>query len=124
MASVWGPHRPHVLGVPVSGSCGSAGGWNLRAVGAGTIRKLPCALLGQRVTLRPLVVRRGNAGMVASWAYPTCSSGRWLAWFLFEGLCGRGYLCVPQNRLYASRTRDSGMMGNFPIFHVMNGNDE
>ena len=92
MASAWGPHRQHVVGMPVSGSCGSGGGQNLRAVGRGSIQKLPCALPGRRVTLRPLSANGGTAGTVVSGTYPTCSCGRWWAWFLAGGLCGRGCL--------------------------------
>ena len=38
MASAWGPHRQHVVGMPVSASCGNTGGVNLRAVGGGSIQ--------------------------------------------------------------------------------------
>ena len=90
MASAWGPHRQHVVGVPVSGSCCNAGGLNLRAVGEGSTHKLPCVSPGRRVTLRMLAASRRTAGIVASGTYPTCSGGRQRAWFLFGGLCGRG----------------------------------
>ena len=39
MASAWGPHLQQVVGVPVSLSCGSAGGQEGRAVGGGSIHK-------------------------------------------------------------------------------------
>ena len=77
VASAWGPHREHVMGVPVGGFCGSGVGWNLPALGGGSIHKLPCALPGRRVTFRPLGVRRRTAGTVAPGTYPTCSGGRW-----------------------------------------------
>ena len=92
MASASGPHRQQVVGMPGSGSCGHGGGLNLHAVGGGSIHKLPCALLGRKVTLRPLGANRRTAGVVASGTYPTCSGGLWWAWFLFGGLCGRGCL--------------------------------
>ena len=96
MASTWGPHRQHVMGVPFSGSCGRGGGRNLRAVGGGSIRRLPCALPRGRVILSPLGATRRTAGTVASGTHCTCSGGRWWAWFLFAWLCGRGCLCVPK----------------------------
>ena len=103
VARAWGPHCQHVVGVPVSGSCGGGAGWNLRAVGEGSIHKFPCALLDHRVSLSPLGARRRTSGTVASGTYPTCSGGWWSAYFLFSGLCGRGCLCVSVNRLYASQ---------------------
>ena len=66
MVSAWGPHCQDVVGVPVSGSCGSRGGWNLHAMGGAGIHKLPFALPGRRVTLDPLGARRRIAGTVAS----------------------------------------------------------
>ena len=106
-ASAWGPHLQHVVGVPVSGSCGNSGRWNLRALVGGSIHKLPCALPRHRVTLRPLGARRKTAGMVAFRTYPTSSAGRWWASFLFGGLCRRGCLCVSGNRLYSPQTSPS-----------------
>ena len=92
MASAWGPHRQHVVGMPVSASCGNGSGLNLRAAGGGSIHKVPCALPGRRVTLRMLYANTQTVGVVVSGTYPTCSGGRWWAWFLFQGLCGKGCL--------------------------------
>ena len=75
MASACSSHHQHVVGVPVSGSCCNSGGWNLRAVGGGSIHKLPCVLPGRRVTLRLLGASRRTASRVASGTYPTCSGG-------------------------------------------------
>ena len=107
MASAWGPHLQQVVGVPVSLSCGSGGGQKGRAVGGGSIHKLPLALPGRNVALGPLGARRSTAGTVAPGTYSTCSGGRWWAWFPHGGPGGSGRLCVLQNRLYASRTSPS-----------------
>ena len=78
---VWPVHEVRLSGgMPVSGSCGSGRGLNLRALGGGSIHKLPCALPGRRLTLRPLGANRRTAGPVVSGTYPTYSGGRWWAW--------------------------------------------
>ena len=107
MASAWGPHPQQVVEVPVSLSCDSGGGQKGRAVGGGSIHKLPRALPGCNVTLSPLGARRSTPGTVAPGTYSTCSSGRWWAQFPRGGPGGSGRLCVLQNRLYASRTSPS-----------------
>ena len=76
MASAWGPHLQQVVGVPVSACCASSGGQKLRAVGGGSIHKLPRAPPGRNVVLSPLGARRSTAGTVAPRAYSTCSGGR------------------------------------------------
>ena len=76
MAGAWGPHLQHVVGVPVSLSRGSGGGQKLRAVGGGSIHKLPRALPGCNVVLSPLGARRSTAGTLAPGTYSTCSGGR------------------------------------------------
>ena len=70
-ASAWGPHRQHVVGMPVGGFCGNGGGKNLRAVGGDSIHELPCALPGRSVTLRALNASRTTTGTVVSEMYPT-----------------------------------------------------
>ena len=107
MASAWGQHLQQVRGVPVSASLGSGGGQNLHAVGGGSIHKLPCALPGRNVVLRPLGARRSTAGTLVPSTYSTCFGGRWWAWFTRGGDRGSGCLCVLQNRPYASRTSPS-----------------
>ena len=94
MASAWGQHLQQVVGVLVSLLCGSGGRQKLRAVGGGSMHKLPRALPGRNVVLSPLAARRSTAGTVAPGTYSTCSSGRWWAWFLRGGACGSGRLCV------------------------------
>ena len=101
MATAWGPHLQQVVGVPVSLSCDSGGGQKGRAVGGGSIHKLPRALAGRKVVLSPLGARRSTAGTVALGTYSTCSGGLCRAWFPGAGPCGSGRLCVLQNRLYA-----------------------
>ena len=71
MASAWGPHRQHVVGMPVSGFGGNGDGLNLRDVGPGSIHELPCVPPRRRVTLRLLVANRRAAGIVACGTYPT-----------------------------------------------------
>ena len=107
MASAWGPHLQQVVEVPVSASRGSGGGQKLRAVGGGSIHKLPCALPGSNVVLSLLGARRSTAGTVVPATYSTCSGGRWWSWFPRGGARGSGCLCVFQNRRYASRTSPS-----------------
>ena len=107
MASAWGPHLQKVVGVPVSLSCHSGGGQKGRAVGGGSIHKLPRALPGRNVALSLFGARRSAAGTVAPGTYSTCSGGRWWAWFPRAGRGSSGRLCVLQNRLYASRTSPS-----------------
>ena len=107
MASAWGPHLQQVVGVPVSLFCDSGGGQKGRAVGGGSIHKLPLALPGRNVALSPLGAWRSTAGNVAPGTHSTCSGGRWWAWFPRAGLGDSGRLCVFQNRLYASRTSPS-----------------
>ena len=111
MASAWGPHRQQVVGVPVSLSCDNGGGQKGRAVGGGTIHRLPPALPGRNVVFSPLGARRSTAGTLAPATHSTCSGGRWWAWFPCGGLCGSGRLCVFQNRLYASGTSPSVSWG-------------
>ena len=111
MASARGPHLQQVAGVPVSLFCDSGGGQKGRAVGGGSIHKLPPALPGRNVALSPLGDRRSTAGTVAPGTYSTCSGGRWWAWFPRGGLGGGGRLCVSQNRLYASRILPSVGLG-------------
>ena len=111
MASAWGPHLQQVVGVPVGLSCGSGGGQKLRPAGGGSIDNLPRALPGRDVVLSLLGAWRSTAGTVAPGTYFTCSRGRWLAWFPCGGACGRGRLCVLQNRPDASRTSPSGGCG-------------
>ena len=103
----WGPHRQQVVGVPVRVSCDSGGGQKGRALGGGSIHRLPPDLPGRNVVFSPLGARRSTAGTVVPGTYPTCSGGRWWAWFACGGLGGSGRLCVFQNRLYASRTSPS-----------------
>ena len=62
MASAWGPHRQQVFGVPVSLSCNSGGGQKGRAVGGGSIHRLPPTLPHRNVVLSPLGARRSVAG--------------------------------------------------------------
>ena len=69
MASPWGPHLQQVLGVPVSLSCDSGGGQKGRAVGGGSIHKLPRALPGRNVVLSPLGARRSTPVTVAPGTY-------------------------------------------------------
>ena len=107
VASAWGPHLQQVGGVPVSLSCDSGGGQKGRAVGGGSIHKLPRALPGRNVAFSPLGAGRSTAGTVAPGTYSTCSGGRWWAWCPRGGPGGRGRLCVFQNRLYASCTSPS-----------------
>ena len=76
MASAWGPHLQQVVGVPVSLSCDSGRREKGRAVGGGSIHKLPCALPGRNVALSPLGARRRTAGTVAPGTYSDCSGGR------------------------------------------------
>ena len=57
MAGAWGPHLQQVVGVPVSLSCDSGCGLKGRAVGGGSILKLPRALPGCNVVLSPLGAR-------------------------------------------------------------------
>ena len=71
MASAWGPHLQQVVGKPVSVSRGSGGGQKLRAVGGGSMHKLPCALPGRNVVLSPFVARRSTAGTVVPGTYST-----------------------------------------------------
>ena len=111
MASARGPHRQQVVGVPVSLSCDSGGGQKGRAVGGGSIHKLPPALPGRNVALSLLGARGSAAGTVVPDAFSTCSDGWWGAWFPRGGLGGNGHLCVFQNRLYASRTSPSVGLG-------------
>ena len=92
MASASGPHLQQVVGVPVSLSCGSGGGQKGRAVGGGSIHKLPPALPGRNVALSPLGARRSTAGTVAPGTYSTCSGGCLWAWFPRSRLGGRGRL--------------------------------
>ena len=92
VASAWRPHRQRALHMPVSGSCGNGGGLSLRAVGGGSILNLPCVLPGRRAKLRPLGPNRRTAGIVAAGMYPTCSGGRWWAWFVSGGTFDRGCL--------------------------------
>ena len=73
VASAWGQHSQHVVGVPVSGSCCNSGGWNLRAVGGGSIHQFLDILQDRSVTSRPLAASRRTASMVASKKYRTCS---------------------------------------------------
>ena len=107
MASAWGPHLQQVVGVPVSLSCDRGGGQKGRAVGGGSIHRLPRILIGRNVALSPLGAKRSTAGTVVPGTYPTCSGGRWWAWFSSGGSGDWGRLCVLQNRLYASRTSPS-----------------
>ena len=65
MASAWGPHLQQVVGVPVSLPCDSGGGQKVRAVGGGSIHKLPRALPGRKVVLSPLGASRSTADTVA-----------------------------------------------------------
>ena len=90
MASALG--RQHVVNMPVSGSFCNGSGQNLRAMGGGSIHKLPCALPGLGMTLRPLGANKRSAGTVVSGTYATCSGGPWWASFLVRELCGRGCL--------------------------------
>ena len=76
MASTWGPHLEQVVGVPVSACRGSGGGQKMRAVGGGSIHKLPCALPGRNVVLSPLGPRRSTARTLVPGTYSTCSGGR------------------------------------------------
>ena len=92
VATACGPHRQHMVSMPVSGSCGNGGGQNLRALGWGSIHKLPCSLPDRRVTLRPLGANGRTASTVVSGTYPACSGGRWWPWFLLGGLCSRSCL--------------------------------
>ena len=103
MASAWGPHLQKVVGVPVSLLCDSGGGQKVRAVGGGSIHKLPCTLPGRKVVLSPLGARGSTAGTVALGTYSNFSGGCWWAWFPRGWACGSGRLCVLQNRLYATR---------------------
>ena len=107
MASASTPHLQHVVGVPVSLTCYSGGRQKGRAVGGGSIHKLPRALPGCKVVLSPLGGRKSTAGTVALGTYSTCSGGRWWAWFPRGGPRGGGRLCMLQNRVYASRTSRS-----------------
>ena len=111
MASAWGSHLQQVVGVPVSLFCDSGGGQKGRAVGGGSIHKLPRALPDWKVVLSPLGARRSTAGTVAPGTYSTCSAGPCWAWFPRGGPGGSGRLCVPQNRMYASRTSPSVSCG-------------
>ena len=104
MASAWGPHLQQVAEVPVSLSCHNGGGQKVRAVGGGSIHKLPRALPGCKVVLSPFGARRSTAGTVAPGTYSMWSGGRWWAWFPPGGPGGSCRLCVLQKRLYASRT--------------------
>ena len=60
MASAWGPHLEQVMGMPVRLSCDSGGGQKGRAVGGGSIHKLPRALPGRNGALSPLGARRST----------------------------------------------------------------
>ena len=104
MASAWGPRLQQVVGLPVNLSCDSGGGQKERAVGGGSIHKLPRALPGDSVALSPLGARRSTAGTVAPGIYSTGSGGLWWAWFPRGGPGGSGCFCVLQSRLYASCT--------------------
>ena len=44
MASAWGLHRQHVVGVPVSGFGGNGGGCNLSTMIGGSIHNLSCVM--------------------------------------------------------------------------------
>ena len=77
MASAWGPHLQQVVGPPVSLSCDSGVGQKGRAVGGGSIHKLPRARPGRNVALSSLGARRSTAGTVAPGTYSSCSGGRW-----------------------------------------------
>ena len=79
----------------------------LRAVGGGSIHKLPRALPGGNVVLSPLGARRSTARTVAPGTYSTCSGGRWWAWFPRGGACGSGRLYVLHNMSNASRSSSS-----------------
>ena len=56
MASAWGAHPQQMVGVPVSLSCDSGGGQKGRAVGGGSIHRLPPALPGRNVVFSPWVL--------------------------------------------------------------------
>ena len=90
------PYLQQVVGVPVSLSCDSGGGQKGRAVGGGSIHKLPPALPGRNVALSLLGARRSTAGTVASATYSTCSGGRWWAWFPRVGPWQWPFVCVPK----------------------------
>ena len=92
MASAWGPHLQQVVGLPVSEFRGGGGGQKLRAVGSGSIHRLPCTLPGRNVLFSPLGARRTTAGTVVPGTYSTCSGGRWWAWFPRGGARGSGCL--------------------------------
>ena len=72
MASAWGPHCQQLVGVPVSLSCDGGGGKKGRAVGGGSIHRLPPALPVRNVVFSPLGARRGTAGTVTPGTYSTC----------------------------------------------------
>ena len=78
------------MGMPVRLSCSSGGAHKGRAVGGGSIHKLPRALPGRNVALSLLGARRSTAGTVAPGTYSTCSAGRWWAWFPRGGPGGSG----------------------------------
>ena len=76
MASARGPHLQQVMQVPVSLFCDSGGGQKGRAVGGGSIHKLPRALPGGKAVLSPLGARKSTAGTVVLDTHSTCSGGR------------------------------------------------
>ena len=106
MASAWGGHLQQVVGMPNSLSCGSGGGQKLRAVGGGSIHKLPRALPGRHVVLSLLGFSTSATGTVAPGTYSTCSGCRWLAWFPRGGARGSGCLCVLPAVMLVCRLRD------------------
>ena len=81
--------KEKVVGVPVSFSCDSGRGQKGRAVGGGSIHKLPRALPCRKVVLSPLGARKSTAGSVAPDTYSTCSGGRWWAWLPRGGRGGK-----------------------------------
>ena len=62
--------------MPVGTSPGRCGAQKLRAVGNGSIQKLPFALPGCTVVLSPLGASRSTAGTVVPGTYFTCLGGR------------------------------------------------